>query len=305
MSAANLFDDVCRFVCSNDPATKVGMHWMGFPRAFVREEVLHARRTDAALTIAPVDGALEVRTWAINNVEDINLIDLVAETRMLTDSPDVVDRIATFRHMETIDQVFEVGAFLVQQVHMASMVARFPDLMARVPGLRLWSAEGVAPFWAEGDWDGYRVTFRARHQTATLKVLLPGDSVEALWSASETVVEPDYLSVLSDEEFVMYFLRLAAKLDVAPFPYRFADLATSPRHLDIVGKAIPNSPFIGWGHTPEEGRQRAIDAFRRAYPGQDAEASIALLPSNMDDREFPSRRPAFTVAADSGSVGPS
>lgn len=295
MYAADLFDDVCQLVCSNDAAMRAGFHWAAFPTAFVRDGVLHARRRDAAVTVARVGQSLEVRTWALNDINDADLVDLVAESRMLTDEPDMVDSIARFKHVEPAEQIFEMGAFLVQQVHMANMAVRFAGLLARVPGLSLWSAEGFAPFMAEGFWHGYRLVFRARQQTATLKILMPDDSVEALWVASETVDEPEFLSVMSDEEFVFYFLRLAERLEVAPFPYRFADLETEPRHYDIVGNPIRNLPIIGWGHSPEEGRQRAVESFLRAYPGADPEVSIARDPRNVDEREFPRERPDFAI----------
>lgn len=294
MNAAQLFDRLCDLVCSGGP-TNVGFHWAAFPHSFVRNGVLHARRRDAAVTIAPSGTSLEVRTWALNDIEDANLINLAAESRMLTDTPDMVDTVNRFRHSETIEQVFEMGTFLVHQVHMANMAVRFRTLLSRVPGLRLWSAEGFAPFMAEGDWHGYRVAFRARHQTVTLKILTQDDSIEALWIASETVKEPEFLSVLSDEEFEFYFLRLAARLEEAPFPYRFADLAAKPRHHDIVGKPIQNFPIIGWGHTPEEGYQRALESFSRIYPDLTPEENVGRIPLNMDERDFPKHKPAFTV----------
>jgi hypothetical protein len=207
----------------------------------------------------------------------------------------MVDTVRRFRHSEPVEQVFEMGTFLVQQVHMANMSVRFRSLLSRVPGLRLWSAEGFAPFMAEGDWHGYRVAFRARHQTATLKILAQDDSVEALWVASETVEAPEFLSVLSDEEFEFYFLRLAARLEVAPFPYRFVDLATEPRHHDIAGKPIANLPIVGWGHTSEEGYQRAVQSFSRAYPDLNPEDNVGSVPLNMDEREFPKQKPAFRI----------
>jgi hypothetical protein len=207
----------------------------------------------------------------------------------------MVDMVRRFRHSEPVEQVFEMGTFLVQQVHMANLSVRFRSLLSRAPGLRLWSTEGFAPFMAEGDWHGYRVAFRARHQTVTLKILPQDGSVEALWIASETVAEPEFLSVLSDEEFEFYFLRLAKRLETAPFSYRFADLATEPRHHDIVGKPVENLPIIGWGHTPEEGYRRALQSFLRAYPDLNPEEHVGQFPLNMDEREFPKQKPAFKV----------
>lgn len=294
MTVAALFHQVCALACSDTRDLSID-GTRAFPRAFVRAGVLHARRPGIAMTVEPQGAGLQVRTWVFSDVADVGLLDLVAETQITSARPTAEEHVDWLLHSREPDQVFEVGMLLVRQVRIARQSAKFPTLITRLPGLRLLEAGGVAPYWAEGDWQGYRVTFRARFGTARLSIFDHSDSNEALWEAAKKCDDPFSMSVISDDEFVQYFLELAPLLSVAPFAYRFDDLAPRARHTDIHDRPIQNVPFVGWGHSSAEARANVVEHFYRMYPGEDPESNISPLPLHEDMRFFPTVMPAFTV----------
>lgn len=169
----------------------------------------------------------------------------------------------------------------------------FAELYARVPGLHITSAGGVAPYQVEGTWLGYAFYFRFRGGSATLTIARKDDELfsRPLWSAA-TSHGDDWSGWLNRKEFTSLFCELAGKLGKAWFRFEFQVLSMPEPSLDGFLPAqqssdIPTREWV-WAYTVEEARERL-----KEYPYNSVQ--YAHEPITNDDRVYPETTPEFIV----------
>lgn len=183
---------------------------------------------------------------------------------------------------------------------------RMGFLDAVIPGLKVHSLGGIAPFQADGIWGPYEWYYRERGGYASLRLApiatFPG-AQEALYSAKGEVAE-----FSGPEGWVPRFLKLWEKLERSPFLYEFParevnyEKTEGGLELVLTGEDILQP---GWGYSPTDAwlNTAQYSAYYEEYFGWTKELQekrrelmeISKEPANRDERVYPLEDPDFTV----------
>lgn len=173
-----------------------------------------------------------------------------------------------------------------------------------IPGLKITSAGGMAPFQALGTLHGYPFYFRARHEWATLQLSAPGtDPVgweHIYYSSSEA---PFFVDA---RVFCELMLKLVPELKRSPFRWQFEGHKLhfpDPKKWEAV-QSDEKETYYGWGVNPEEGwseTQKVSEYLLENGCTEEVQLEmtklrdISKIPLNQDDRIFPEVDPVFEV----------
>jgi len=192
---------------------------------------------------------------------------------------------------------------------------RMGFLDAVIPGLKVHSLGGLAPFQADGIWGPYEWYYRERGGGASLRLAPIGTfpaAADGLYGAHQSADE-----FAGSTGWVSRFLELWEQLSVAKFLYEFSareifvekDEDSGLFSLRDSGKLISQ---YGWGHSPEEAwleTQGFIQYFeeklgwsRELQREWRERMGISRTPSNADERVFPTSAPDFRVRWDALTV---
>ncbi len=190
---------------------------------------------------------------------------------------------------------------------------RLEFLDAVIPGIRVHSLGGIAPFQADGIWGPYEWYYRERGGGADLR-LAPiatfPSAQESLYSSSAEVKE-----FAGSEGWLTRFLQLWEQLERSPYLYEFTAREVHLRKTDegivplITGEMTTQA---GWGHTPEEAwlNAAAYMPYFAEHMGWTRELQkrrrelmdISKTPLGSDERVYPESDPDFSVDWDALSV---
>lgn len=201
--------------------------------------------------------------------------------------------------MGRFDSLFSELAEFELRTHIEVPTLR--RLQARIPGLVIATAQGVAPFTSEGSLHGLPYYFRYRGGHASLRL---GDDLTAPLYSAEVNYGHHLDGSLEDDEFFRLMILLVSQLRRAPRLWEFVGVAT---HETPSGPAVGERMFYGaWGTTPEEAfavmHQYPADMTfytHRVSPQQHLAAITArqMNPetATVDQRVWPDPEPRFEV----------
>jgi hypothetical protein len=190
---------------------------------------------------------------------------------------------------------------------------RMEFLQDAIPGIRVHSLGGIAPFEADGIWGPYEWYYRERGGGADLWLApiatFPGAQA-ALYSSGAEVKE-----FAGSAGWITRFLKLWERLERSPYLYEFSAREVYLRKTEwgivpfVTGEVTTQA---GWGHTPDEawlnvasyipyfeeqrGWTRELQAERREL------MDISKQPLNKDERVYSKIAPDFTVNWDGLAV---
>lgn len=190
---------------------------------------------------------------------------------------------------------------------------RMDFLEAAIPGLKVHSLGGIAPFQADGIWGPYEWYYRERGGHGELRLApiatFPG-AQEALYNAHSEVSE-----FVGTEGWIRRFLASWERLERSPFLYEFP-----AKEVYIEGEEGAKRTVVtgedtvqaGWGYSPTDAW---LDAARYqpfyeeyfGWPKELQEARRELMeiskePINRDERVYPLEDPDFAVDWDAIAV---
>lgn len=183
---------------------------------------------------------------------------------------------------------------------------RMSFLDSVVPGIRVHSLGGIAPFQADGIWGPYEWYYRERGGGADLR-LAPiatfPSAQESLYGSGAEVKE-----FAGSEGWVSRFLTLWEKLSRSAFLYEFPARevhviqGAQGLELQLTGETTVEA---SWGHSPQEARQNAAGyhpyldeklGWTRELQAERRELmEISEEPINSDNRDYPAEDPRFIV----------
>ena len=183
--------------------------------------------------------------------------------------------------------------------------ASLREIENKVPGLIIARAGGSNPFTAEGVLGDYPFYFKYRESGKSSLRVGPNPVEQPLY-LSRDFFEPE--NGLSVESFKELFMRLVARLDVAPFRYEFAgkkiSLSGKLNELHITA-TDELEVFRSWGFTAEEAFSKISEPSAELSKIGLSEAiqaeifelqSVNPTPINSDERIFPDPQPVFSVS---------
>lgn len=190
---------------------------------------------------------------------------------------------------------------------------RMKFLQDAIPGIRVHSLGGIAPFQADGVWGPYEWYYRERGGGADLR-LAPiatfPSAQESLYGSGAEVKE-----FAGSEGWISRFLKLWERLEHSPYLYEFPAREVHLRKTDegiaplITGESTTQA---GWGHTAEEAwlNAAAYAPYFEDHLGWTRELQeerrelmeISTTPLNSDERVYPEIDPDFSVSWDRLSV---
>jgi hypothetical protein len=171
-----------------------------------------------------------------------------------------------------------------------------------IPGLQIVTADGFAPFQAEGFIHELPFYFRLRHGTVMLQVgQLSGDAVNGhiLYSVNVMSKLPE-----THGGFATLMLELVPNLEKMPFQWKFSSNVIEVEEDWSAKTNGYKTTLYGWGHTPEEAleyvKQDLGSRFNYDCTPEMREniwrlRDVNPTPLNEDNRIKPFIEPIFTV----------
>lgn len=183
---------------------------------------------------------------------------------------------------------------------------RMSFLEAAIPGLKVHSLGGIAPFQADGIWGPYEWYYRERGGGAELRLApiatFPG-AQGTLYSAQAEA--PEFAGF---EGWLRRFLQCWENLERSPFLYEFpAREVYTTRQDEVLVNVVTGEDHLqpGWGHSPTDAwlNAAAYQPYMDEHFGWTRELQeerrelmeISREPANLDERAYPLEDPDFTV----------